>query len=102
MNSSANQISPVSHRRDVISRGWLFFKNRQVLPKRLGKSRLGRLRLRICRQWAGLRKAESWQPARQREAASPLVEWPERVMGSLQRTFSVAEKFESTDPAVAR
>jgi hypothetical protein len=41
-------------------RGWLIFPNRQVLPKRLGKYRPGRLRLRICRQRAGLRKAESW------------------------------------------
>src|SRR5258706_5505160 len=39
--------------------GGYFFPNRQVLPIRLGKSRPGRLRLRICRQRAGLRKAES-------------------------------------------
>jgi hypothetical protein len=49
-----------------------------------------------------LRKAESWTAARQREAASPLVEWRERLTGSLRRTFSAAEKFESADPAVAR
>src|SRR5258708_4550679 len=47
-----------SPRRDIA--GGYFFKNRQVLPKRLGKSRPGRLRLRICRQRAGLGKAESW------------------------------------------
>src|SRR5258708_9880393 len=47
-----------SPRRDIA--GGYFFKNRQVLPKRLGKSRPGRLRLRICRQRAGLSKAESW------------------------------------------
>jgi hypothetical protein len=101
MNSSANQISPVSHRRDLISRVAIFPKPAGS-PKTPWKIRPGRLRLRICRQRAGLRKAESWTPARQREAASPLVEWPERVMGSLHRRFSVAEKFESSDPAVAR
>src|SRR5258708_38261589 len=47
-----------SPRRDIA--GGYFFKNRQVLPKRLGKSRPARLRLRICRQRAGLGKAESW------------------------------------------
>src|SRR6266436_2245272 len=47
-------------------------------------------------------RRKAGQPARQREAASPLVEWPEPVAGSLRRKFSVAEKFESTDPAVAR
>jgi hypothetical protein len=99
MNSSANQISPVSHRRDVISRVVIFFRNRQVLPKRPGKSRPDRLRLRICRQRAGLRKAESWTAG---EAKGSGFEWPERVTGSLRRTFSVAEKFESADPAVAR
>src|SRR6266404_9546462 len=88
MISSANQISPVSHRRDVISRVAIFFKNRQVLPKRLGKSRPGRLRLRICRQRAGLGKAESWATGEaSREAASPLVELPELMTGSVRQTF---------------
>jgi hypothetical protein len=37
MNSSANQISPVSHRREVISRVPNFFPNRRVLPKHFWK-----------------------------------------------------------------
>jgi hypothetical protein len=102
MISSANQISPVSHRRDVISRVAIFFKNRQVLPKRLGKSRPGRLRLRICRQRAGLGKAESWATGEAKGSGFAISRRPGRVTGSLHRTFSVGEKFESTDPAVAR
>src|SRR5258708_39763346 len=90
-----------SPRRDIA--GGYFFKNRQVLPKRFGKSRPGHLRLRICRQRAGLGKAESWATGEAKGSGFAISrEWPERVTGSLHRTFSVAEKFESTDPAVAR
>jgi hypothetical protein len=40
MNSSANQISPVSRRREVLAGGFVF-PDRQVLSGRLGKSRPG-------------------------------------------------------------
>jgi hypothetical protein len=102
MNSSANQISPVSHRRDVISRMVIFFRTGRFSQNALENP----VRAASGREYAVngpvYARRKAGQPARQREAASPLVEWPERVTASLRRTFSVAEKFESTDPAVAR
>src|SRR6266576_7233068 len=87
MNSSANQISPVSHRREVISRVD-FFPKPAGSPKTLGKSRPDCLRSRICRQRAGLGRAESWASGEaSREAASPLVELPELMTGSVRQTF---------------
>jgi hypothetical protein len=76
MNSSANQISPISLRRRNRFRAWPIFPEPAGFPDALEiPSRTGRLRAGICRQRRGLRKAESWALAKRGSgAASPLVE----------------------------
>src|SRR5258706_8139850 len=98
MNSSANQISPVSHRREVISRLDIFF-----LTGRFSQNTLENpVRAASCREYAVngpvYARRKAGQAARQREAAWPLVELPEHRMGSVRRTFWTAEKFENHDP----
>jgi hypothetical protein len=92
MNSSANQISPISHRREVASRvanfswpaGSLRTPWKIPSPDR-------RLRARICRQWPGLRKAESWAHGEAgTDADSPLVELPKRILDGFTGLFSAA------------
>jgi hypothetical protein len=46
MNSSANQISPIGHRRETLSRVAKISPNLAGCPRRLTKSRLGKSRPR--------------------------------------------------------
>src|SRR5580704_4785838 len=85
MNSSANQISPISHCRETLSRLAEFLPTWQVFQD-ASRSRTsgvpppaGRLRPGICRQWHGLGKAERWAWSRANALAdSPIVEWRKR------------------------
>src|SRR6202011_4292511 len=85
MNSSAKQISPISHRRDA-SRARPFLPRRQVLRGRLGTVPARRLRAGICRQREGLGKVESWADRRSDKGMNaPLVELFERLERTLRR-----------------
>jgi hypothetical protein len=98
MNSSANQISPVSHRRDLISRVAIFQKpaGSPKTPWKIPSGPPPVANMPSTGRFAQGGKLDCG------EAKGSGFEWPERVTGSLRRRFSVAEKFESADPAVAR
>src|SRR6266404_6759283 len=89
MNSSANQISPNSHRREVTSRV-ANFNSRQVLPRRLGKSRPGPAA--SGREYAVngpvyARWKAGHLPGRSRIADSPLIELRKGIRDGLPDFF---------------
>src|SRR6266404_6240073 len=81
MNSSANQISPVSHRREVISRLAIFFLTGRFSQNVLENPVRAASGCEYAVNGPVYARRKAGQRARQREAASPLVELPERITG---------------------
>jgi hypothetical protein len=98
MNSSANQISPVSHRREVISRVPNFFPNRQVLPKHFLENPV---RAASGCEYAvngpGYARRKAGLPARPQESGYAISRIARAQDERLRRTFWVAENFETAD-----